>query len=600
MMACKVVDTKRMPKGLYEKFLSREMDILTKMRHPNIVHLYRIFRRKYKIFMFMRFAELGNLCDLLTLRGALKEKYARVWSRQLISGLTYLHAIGVVHRDLKCENVLISNNRRVKIADFGFSKFLEKEGDLCSTYCGSLGYSAPEVLEGKPYDGKCADAWSLGVVIYAMLNRSLPFDTTNPKKLKLDQMNKAYRFRNSKRMDISDEAVALVAGLLEPDPEARATIAEAASSNWMAMIPDMTQQTPLEKAAMEAHSALKTELRLHSLKRYVVPLLGETLEVSSEGLYAKVYYGLFVKSSSEDQFACKVINMRKAPKEFVSKFLPRELDILSKLCHPHIIHVNSIIQRNTKYLIFMRFAEKGDLLEYILANGEIDEHQCRLWFRQLALAIEYLHAVDISHRDIKCENILITNNMNIKLTDFGFARFTVDANRRPVTSNTYCGSFAYAPPEILMGRPYQPKPTDIWSMGVVLYVMLNKCMPFPNTNIKQLVKEQTKRAWTFRSKVQEVVSDEVRLLTARAIEPDVRKRVTIQQVLEDPWFDLEVGLKIKDRREQDALEVAIRLKDKIIPVGKRSKITTSRTKQITLLREEISDFTHNRLVYCVY
>ncbi|KAK9870299.1 hypothetical protein WA026_006386 [Henosepilachna vigintioctopunctata] len=231
-----------------------------------------------------------------------------------------------------------------------------------------------------------------------------------------------------------------------------------------------------------------------------------------EGSYAKVFLAEYsfnkADSGSTKILACKIIDTSKAPRDFVKKFLPRELDILVKINHPHIVHVHSIFQRKVKYYIFMRFAENGDLLEFILKRGAISEAQARVWLRQLALGIQYLHDMDIAHRDLKCENVLITNNYNVKIADFGFARFVTDATGKRICSETYCGSLSYAAPEILKGSPYHPRIADIWSLGIILYVMLNKAMPFDDTNIKRLYEQQTNRRWKFRAKVADILSEQ--------------------------------------------------------------------------------------------
>lgn len=274
-----------------------------------------------------------------------------------------------------------------------------------------------------------------------------------------------------------------------------------------------------------------------------------------QGSYAIVYLAEFINppDSRNKQLSCKVIETKKSPKDFVKKFLPRELDVLVKVNHPHIIHVHSIFQRKTKYYIFMRYAENGDLLEYILHKGSISEAQARVWMRQIVLAIQYLHEMGIVHRDLKCENCLITSNYNLKLADFGFARFMPNPK---ATSTTYCGSLSYAAPEVLRGLPYQPRASDVWSLGVILYVILNKSMPFDDSSVKWLYEQQMGRRWKFRSKVENTLSDNVKKLLPLILEPEVSKRCTIEDILSSDWMKMDPRLMVLTSAENLALRSA--------------------------------------------
>lgn len=222
--------------------------------------------------------------------------------------------------------------------------------------------------------------------------------------------------------------------------------------------------------------------------------------------------------------------------------MPREIDVLIRLNHPHLVHTHSIFQRKTKYYIFMRYTENGDLLGYILKNGCVSENQSRVWFRQLALGLQYLHELEITHRDIKCENILLTANFNVKLSDFGFTRNCVDEDDQLVYSETYCGSMSYAAPEILRGKPYLPKPTDLWSLGVVLFVMLNKSMPFDDTRMRKLYEQQMGKKYRFRSRVAGILTLECKTVVKHLLEPDPGLRHTANQVLGSEWIAMDSRL----------------------------------------------------------
>lgn len=164
-----------------------------------------------------------------------------------------------------------------------------------------------------------------------------------------------------------------------------------------------------------------------------------------EGSYSKVYYA---QKSNSKSFACKIVDRSKTSSDFHEKFLPRELKIIQKLSHPNIISVKAIFEMGPFICVFMDFCSHGDLLDCIIKNGALPNRKIKLFFGQLASAIYYLHTKEISHRDIKCENILIESSYSVKLTDFGFARIVIEKGKA-IMSKTFCGSAAYASPEIL-------------------------------------------------------------------------------------------------------------------------------------------------------
>jgi testis-specific serine kinase len=166
---------------------------------------------------------------------------------------------------------------------------------------------------------------------------------------------------------------------------------------------------------------------------------GKTIGKGSYGSVVKVRY--HEKGSGESfVLACKYVDKSTAPDEFLDKFLPREIEVLTKISHPNIIGIHSILQSGSTVFFFMEWAENGDLLNYIKNKKRVSEAQANLWFFQITSAIKYLHNIDYAHRDLKCENILISKHMNMKIADFGFARKCIDENDTKILSETFCGS----------------------------------------------------------------------------------------------------------------------------------------------------------------
>ncbi|KAM7543138.1 hypothetical protein Aperf_G00000007151 [Anoplocephala perfoliata] len=155
--------------------LRREIQNLWLFRHPHIIKLYQVISTPTDIFMIMEYVSGGELFDFIVKSGKISEKDARKFFQQIISGVDYCHRHKVVHRDLKPENLLLDCNHNVKIADFGLSNIMQ-DGEFLRTSCGSPNYAAPEVISGKLYAGPEVDVWSCGVILYALLCGTLPFD----------------------------------------------------------------------------------------------------------------------------------------------------------------------------------------------------------------------------------------------------------------------------------------------------------------------------------------------------------------------------------------------------------------------------------------
>uniref|UniRef100_A0A3B5AN92 non-specific serine/threonine protein kinase n=1 Tax=Stegastes partitus TaxID=144197 RepID=A0A3B5AN92_9TELE len=251
-----------------------------------------------------------------------------------------------------------------------------------------------------------------------------------------------------------------------------------------------------------------------------------------EGAFGKVVkaYSITMKKL----VAIKVINTKQVSSSCKEKFVSHEKKIIRSLNHPNIIKTHNIFESRlgTVYVV-MEFCVKGDLSNYIAVKGALPESSsCRL-FKQLCNAFQYLHSMDVAHRDLKCENLLLDMHFNLKVCDFGFSKKLSYVNGQMALSETYCGTPSYAAPEIVKNVPYNPKVSDVWSMGVVLYVMLYGSVPFNTSNITRMVKKQMEHRIDFPRIPP--VSAEAKDLIQRILHPVVEQRITIREILKSSW-----------------------------------------------------------------
>lgn len=152
--------------NVYAK-LQREIALMSLFEHPHILKLYEVFESEQHLHIVLEYAENRELLDLLVQQHVLHEAEGIELFRQIIYALEYLHIHGICHRDLKPENILLDEHNNIKLADFGFARWMKT--DVANTSCGSPHYAAPEVIRAQPYSGRAADIWSAGVILFAML-----------------------------------------------------------------------------------------------------------------------------------------------------------------------------------------------------------------------------------------------------------------------------------------------------------------------------------------------------------------------------------------------------------------------------------------------
>nr|GME14529.1 CBL-interacting serine/threonine-protein kinase 12-like [Ipomoea batatas] len=228
-VAIKVIDKEKILRVGLTAHVKREVSILRRVRHPNIVQLYEVMATKSKIFFVMEYVKGGELFNKVA-KGRLKEDDARKYFQQLISAVAFCHARGVFHRDLKPENILLDEDGNVKVSDFGLSAISEqiKQDGLFHTFCGTPAYVAPEVLARKGYDAAKVDIWSCGVILFVLMAGYLPFHDQNV----MAMYKKIYKGEFRCPRWFSPELTRFLTRLLDTNPDTRITISEIMNNRW--------------------------------------------------------------------------------------------------------------------------------------------------------------------------------------------------------------------------------------------------------------------------------------------------------------------------------------------------------------------------------
>ncbi|SPO37300.1 related to SNF1 - carbon catabolite derepressing ser/thr protein kinase [Pseudozyma flocculosa] len=243
--------------------------------------------------------------------------------------------------------------------------------------------------------------------------------------------------------------------------------------------------------------------------------------------------------------AMKMINRRKISSLDMGGRVKREIQYLKLLRHPHIIKLYEVITTPSDIIMVIEYAG-GELFQYIVDRGRMSENEARRFFQQIICAMEYCHRHKIVHRDLKPENLLLDEYLNVKIGDFGLSNIMTDGD----FLKTSCGSPNYAAPEVISGRLYAGPEIDIWSCGVILYVMLCGRLPFDDEYIPTLFKKINGGIYSLPS----FLSQEARHLLSQMLVVDPVKRITISEIRAHPWFNVDLPAYLRPLPPTPAVE----------------------------------------------
>ncbi|XP_057279906.1 maternal embryonic leucine zipper kinase isoform X2 [Pezoporus wallicus] len=252
----------------------------------------------------------------------------------------------------------------------------------------------------------------------------------------------------------------------------------------------------------------------------------ELHETIGTGGFAKVKLGRHLLTG--EKVAIKIMD-----KLALGDDLPRvktEIDAMKNLSHQHICQLYHVIETSKKIFMVLEYCPGGELFDYIISKDHLSEEEARVFFRQIVSAIAYVHSQGYAHRDLKPENLLIDEEHNLKLIDFGLC--AKPKGGLDYHLNTCCGSPAYAAPELIQGKAYIGSEADIWSMGVLLYALLCGYLPFDDDNVMAVYRKIMRGKYS----IPKWLSPSSTLLLNQMLQVDPKKRITVKHLLNHPWL----------------------------------------------------------------
>ncbi|XP_007186132.2 ribosomal protein S6 kinase alpha-2 isoform X1 [Balaenoptera acutorostrata] len=563
-----------------------ERDILAEVNHPFIVKLHYAFQTEGKLYLILDFLRGGDLFTRLSKEVMFTEEDVKFYLAELALALDHLHSLGIIYRDLKPENILLDEEGHIKITDFGLSKEAIDHDKRAYSFCGTIEYMAPEVVNRRGHT-QSADWWSFGVLMFEMLTGSLPFQGKDRK----ETMALILKAKLGMPQFLSVEAQSLLRALFKRNPCNRlgagldgveeikrhpffVTIdwnklyrkeikppfkpAVGRPEDTFHFDPEFTARTPTDSPGVppsaNAHhlfrgfsfvaSSLAQEPSQQDLHKATVHPVVQQLHGNNtrftDGYEVKEDIGVgaysvckrCVHMATDAEYAVKIIDKSKRdPSE--------EIEILLRYGqHPNIITLKDVYDDGKFVYLVMELMRGGELLDRILRQRYFSEREASDVLCTITKTMDYLHSQGVVHRDLKPSNILYMdesgNPESIRICDFGFAKQLRAENGLLMTP---CYTANFVAPEVLKRQGYDAA-CDIWSLGILLYTMLAGFTPFangPDDTPEDILARIGSGKYALSGGNWDSISDAAKDVVSKMLHVDPHQRLTAVQVLRHPW-----------------------------------------------------------------
>ncbi|XP_032341228.1 LOW QUALITY PROTEIN: ribosomal protein S6 kinase alpha-2 [Camelus ferus] len=563
-----------------------ERDILAEVNHPFIVKLHYAFQTEGKLYLILDFLRGGDLFTRLSKEVMFTEEDVKFYLAELALALDHLHGLGIIYRDLKPENILLDEEGHIKITDFGLSKEAIDHDKRAYSFCGTIEYMAPEVVNRRGHT-QSADWWSFGVLMFEMLTGSLPFQGKDRK----ETMALILKAKLGMPQFLSTEAQSLLRALFKRNPCNRLgagidgveeikrhpffiTIdwnklyrkeikppfkpAVGRPEDTFHFDPEFTARTPTDSPGVPpsanahhlfrgfsfvASSLVQEPSQQDPHKATVHPIVqqlhGNNIHFT-DGYEIKEDIGVgsysvckrCVHKATDAEYAVKIIDKSKRdPSE--------EIEILLRYGqHPNIITLKDVYDDGKSVYLVMELMRGGELLDRILRQRCFSEREASDVLCTITKTMDYLHSQGVVHRDLKPSNILYMdesgNPESIRICDFGFAKQLRAENGLLMTP---CYTANFVAPEVLKRQGYDAA-CDIWSLGILLYTMLAGFTPFangPDDTPEDILARIGSGKYALSGGNWDSISDAAKDVVSKMLHVDPHQRLTAVQVLKHPW-----------------------------------------------------------------